>query len=121
MPYPTTERAISRTRSETTTTATTLPPGGVGWGGGDVLDTSNAHASTGKRTESRLGTGAGSLGAVTTSSPDLDVEGGDAEFLAAGGYPLIRYVPNVLSSDFTHRRPGPPTWQRMGRTRHGQP
>lgn len=74
-----------RIRSETTTTATTLSPGRVGWGRGDILDTSDAHASTGKSAESRLGTGAGSLGTVTTSSSDLDVESGDSEFLAASG------------------------------------
>jgi hypothetical protein len=96
MPCSTTERAISRTRSETTTTATTLPPGGVGWGGGDVLDTSDAHASTGKSTESRLGTGAGGLCAVTTSSPDLDVEGRDAEFLAAGSCSVVSFLPFSL-------------------------
>ena len=74
------------TRSETATTATTLPPRGVGRGGGHVLDTSNAHTGTGKSAESRLGTGAGGLGAVSTSSADLDVEGRDAELLAAGSY-----------------------------------
>jgi len=89
MPYSTTERAISRTCSETTTTATTLPPGGVGRGGGDILDTSNAHTGTGERAESRLGTGAGGLGAVTTSGPDLDVEGRDAEFLAASSCSFV--------------------------------
>lgn len=69
-----------RIRSETTTTTTTLSPGRVGWGRCNVLDTSDAHASTGKSAESGLGTGAGGLGAVTTSSSDLDVESGDSEF-----------------------------------------
>jgi hypothetical protein len=96
MPCSTTEQANSRTRSETTTTATSLPPGGVGWGGGDVLNTSNAHTSTGKSAESRLGTGAGGLGAVTTSSPDLDVEGRDAEFLAAGSFLVVSFQTTVL-------------------------
>jgi hypothetical protein len=72
-----------RTCSETTTAATTLPPGGVGRGRGDVLDTSNAHASTGERAESGLSTGTGGLGAVTTSGSDLDVESGDTEFCAS--------------------------------------
>jgi hypothetical protein len=80
MPFSTNERM----RSETTTAATTLPPGRVGRGGGDVLDASNAHAGTGERAEGGLGTGAGGLGAVATSGPDLDVEGRDAELLAAG-------------------------------------
>jgi hypothetical protein len=84
MPYSTIRASVLRTCSETTTTATTLPPGGVGRGGGDVLDTSNAHTGTGERAEGRLGTGAGGLGAITTSGADLDVEGRDAELLAAG-------------------------------------
>ena len=82
MPYSTTEQNTLRTCSETTTTATTLPPGRVGGGRGDVLNTSNAHTSTGKSAESRLSTGTGGLGAVTTSGSDLDVESGDAEFYA---------------------------------------
>jgi len=81
---PPAERAS--TRSETTTTATTLPPRGIGRGGGNVLDTSNAHAGTGKSAESRLGTGTGGLGAVSTGGADLHVEGRDAELLAAGSY-----------------------------------
>lgn len=52
-------------RSETTTTATTLSASRVGRSGGDVLDTADLHAGTGEGTESRLGTGAGGLGAVT--------------------------------------------------------
>ena len=74
--------------SETATTATTLPACGVGRCGGNVLDTSNAHTGTGKGAESGLGTGAGGLGAVTTGGTDLDVEGGDTELLAAGGWNL---------------------------------
>jgi hypothetical protein len=84
MPCSTIQASASRTCLQTTTTATTLPPGRVGRGGGDILDTSNAHASTGERTESGLGTGAWGLGAVSTSGADLDVESGDAELLAAG-------------------------------------
>jgi hypothetical protein len=93
MPVSTIERAIPRTCSKTTTTATTLPPRGVGRRGGDVLDTSDAHASTGKSAEGGLGTGAGGLGAVTTSGPDLDVEGRDAELLAASSYFLLASRP----------------------------
>lgn len=74
-----------RTHLETATTATTLLAGRVGGSGSHVLDTTNAHTGTGKSTESGLGTGTGGLGAVTTSGPDLDVEGGDAQLLAAGG------------------------------------
>ena len=97
------------TRSQTTTTATTLPASRVGRSRCDILDTADLHASTGERTESRLSTGARGLGTVaytsqsalvlfrlafcshrtgifhvrTTSSPDLDVESSDTEFLAA--------------------------------------
>lgn len=71
-------------RSETTTTATTLSAGAVGGSGGDVLDAADSHAGTGEGTEGRLGTGAGGLGAVTTGGTDLDVEGSDADLLAAG-------------------------------------
>ena len=67
-----------RTCLETTTTATALPSRGVGGSGGDILDASDTHTSTGKSTESGLGTRTGGLGAVSTGSPDLDVEGRDA-------------------------------------------
>lgn len=97
-------------RLETTTTATTLSAGRVGGSRGNVLDTANLHAGTSQGTKGGLGTGAGGLGAVTylvtqlvqkplssrkwgegrgqrhtTSGTDLDVEGSDAELLAAGG------------------------------------
>jgi hypothetical protein len=110
-----------RTRSETTTTATALPSRGVGWRGGDVLDTANAHTGTGESAERRLGTGAGGLGAVTTSGPDLNVEGGDAELLAAGSLSQLATNFDMMYFDCTHRRPGLPTWRRRGKTRHGRP
>lgn len=72
-------------KSETTTTATTLSAGRVGGDGGDVLNAANAHAGTGERTEGGLGTGAGGLGAGTTSGTQLDVESGDADLLASDG------------------------------------
>lgn len=54
-------------------------------GNGEIhTNTANLHTGTGEGTESRLGTGAGSLGAVTTGGADLDVEGVDAELLALG-------------------------------------
>jgi hypothetical protein len=98
MPYSTIRASVLRTCSKTTTTATTLPPGGVRRGGGDVLDTSDTHTGTGERTESRLGTGAGGLSAVTTSGADLDVEGRDAELLAAGSCCVL--APRHHKSDF---------------------
>jgi hypothetical protein len=87
-------------RSETTTTATTLPACRVGWDRGHVLDAANLHARARQRTESRLGAGARGLGTVTcrevvslhhlinakelepfvhtTGGTDLDVQGSDA-------------------------------------------
>ena len=47
-----------------------------------LTNTTNLHASTSQGTESGLGTGAGGLGAVTTSSTELDVKGGDTDLLA---------------------------------------
>lgn len=85
MPQSTTEPKVPAKSSETATTATTLPSSGVGRSGSDILDTSDAHTGTGKRAESRLSAGARGLGAVTTSSPDLNVQGRDTELLAAGG------------------------------------
>lgn len=70
---------------QTTTTATTLATSRVGRDGGDILDSADSHAGTGEGTEGGLGTGTGGLGAVTTSGADLDVQGINVEFLAAGG------------------------------------
>ena len=56
----------------------------VGGDGGNVLDSANAHASTGESTEGALSTGAGGLGASTASSTELDVEGVDADLTATG-------------------------------------
>ena len=98
-------------RLQTTTTATSLATGAVGWSWGDILDTANLHAGTGKGTESGLSTWTWGLGSVTckelmlvfiaavwemlecvltSGSTDLDVESSDAQFLAAGS--------NILSS-----------------------
>ena len=49
---------------QTTTAATTLSPGGVGGGRGNVLNTANLHARAGKGTEGGLGTRTGGLGRV---------------------------------------------------------
>lgn len=108
--------------SETATTATTLPSGRVGRCGGNVLDASNTHTGTSEGAEGRLSAGAGGLGAVTTCGPNLDVEGRDAELLAAGGYSWVSTVACApVLRDGTHRRPGLPTWLRTARTRHGRP
>ena len=60
-----------------------LAAGRVGGDGGHVLNTADAHAGTGERTESGLGTGARGLGASTTSRTELDVESSDTDLTAA--------------------------------------
>ena len=68
---------------QTATTAGALSTSRVVRDGGDVLNAADLHASASEGTEGRLGTGAGALGADTTGSAELDVEGVDAAFLAA--------------------------------------
>lgn len=53
-------------------------------------DAADAHARAGEGTEGRLGTRSRSLGAISTSGADLDVEGSDAELLALGSHVLGR-------------------------------
>lgn len=77
-------------RSQTTTTATTLSAGAIGGGRSNILDTTDSHTATSQGTEGRLGTRAGGLGSVTASSTDLDVEGVDAQILAALSNVLCR-------------------------------
>ena len=57
---------------------------------GPHTDAADAHARAGEGAEGRLGTGTGSLGAISTGGADLDVEGGDAELLALGSHVLGR-------------------------------
>ena len=71
--FPRDQPTLTAEGLETATTATTLAAGRVGGGGGDILDAADLHAGAGKGAESGLGTGAGGLGAVTTSGTDLDV------------------------------------------------
>lgn len=113
----------SCTCSETATTATTLPSCRVGRRGCDILDTADAHTGTGKGTKGGLSAGTGGLGAVSTSGSDLNVQGRNAKFLAAGSYfpyqiPLLFTITEYI---ITYRRPELPTWQRMGKTHHGRP
>jgi hypothetical protein len=77
-------------RLQTATTATTLAASGVRWGWSHILNAANLHAGASQGTESGLSTWTWSLGAVTTSGTDLDVESVDAKLLAADG--------NILSS-----------------------
>ena len=83
--HPVRGRLVSRPFLRAETGTTHLAPGRVGGNGCHVLNAANAHARTSERTESALCTGTGGLGASTTSSTELDVEGGDADLTAAGG------------------------------------
>merc|ERR1712130_446535 len=67
---------------QTTTTATASALARVSRDGGDVLNATDLHARTSERTKRSLGTRTGGLGLVTTSSTELDVEGGDSLVLA---------------------------------------
>ena len=64
-------------------TGSYLAAGRVGGDGGNVLNAANAHASTGKSTESALGTGTRGLGTSSTSGTQLDVKSGDTNLTAA--------------------------------------
>jgi hypothetical protein len=61
-----------------------LSPCAVRRDGGHILDAANPHSCTGKGTECALSTGSWGLGSSSASSTELDVEGVDANFLAAG-------------------------------------
>jgi len=70
--------------SQPPSTSPTLASGGVRWDRSNILDTPDAHSRTGECTEGALRAGAGGLGACTTGSAELDVEGVDANLAAAG-------------------------------------
>ncbi|ANB13654.1 hypothetical protein AWJ20_1953 [Sugiyamaella lignohabitans] len=76
-------------KSESSTSTTTLSTGRVRWDRSDVLNTTNLDSRTGKSSKSRLSTRTRGLGTGTTSSSDLEVEGVDTNLLALDG--------NVLS------------------------
>merc|ERR550539_1870149 len=62
---------------EPATTATSLLPCSIRRYGSAILDPANLHASPGQSSQSRLGSGSGSLGAVTTGGSQLDVQSSD--------------------------------------------
>lgn len=72
-------------RSQTATTATTLPAGRVGGDGGHILNAADLDARASQGTEGRLGTGTRGLGAVATGGAKLDVQGVNTQLLAADG------------------------------------
>ena len=67
--------------SESSTSATTVSSGCVGWNGSDILNSADLKAVSGKCSEGSLGSGAGGLGLDSTSSSHLDVHGVDADLL----------------------------------------
>ena len=73
---------VSSVSLQTTTTSSGLAPGGIGGDGRDVLDASDLHSVSCQGTEGGLGSGSGAAGLGSTGSPNLDVEGGEAELLA---------------------------------------
>lgn len=75
---------------QTTTTATSLPAGGVRGDGGDILDAANLHGRTSQSPQGGLSSGSGSLGLVSTSRAQLDVQSGDSQNLAPLGNILKR-------------------------------
>merc|ERR1719234_3106263 len=62
-------------------TPSTLLPCSIAGDGSAILNATNLHAGTGKSSQSRLGAGAGGLGAVATCSSEFDVESSDAKSL----------------------------------------
>lgn len=78
-------RQIVKEWNSSTGQVTYLASGGVGGDGGDILNASNTHSSTGEGTESALGAGAGGFCASSASSTELDMEGSDTDFTATGG------------------------------------
>lgn len=80
------------TRLQTTTTATSLATGAVGWGWGNILDTANLHAGTGKGTESGLSTWTWGLGSVTCKELILESMPQFEEFLNVFLPPVARIL-----------------------------
>lgn len=70
---------------QTTTTSSRLASGRVGWDWCNVLDASNLQSVSGKGTEGGLGSRSRAACLGSSGSSDLDVEGGDAQFLALFG------------------------------------
>lgn len=73
------------TSLQSSTSSTTLLSGGVGRNWGNVLDSADSQAGSGKSSQSRLTTWTWGLGLGTTGGSELDVDGGDANLLTLGG------------------------------------
>ena len=66
-------------RSQSSSTATTLPSGGIGRDRSDILNSSDLESVSGESSNGRLGTGAGGLDVNSTSSSEFDVDGVDSD------------------------------------------
>ena len=66
-------------RSQSSSTATTLPSGGLGRDRSDILNSSDLKSVSGKSSDGRLGSWAGGLDTNTTSSSEFDVDGVDSD------------------------------------------
>lgn len=62
--------------------STTLLPGRVGRSRSDILNSTDPHTGSCEGSESGLTSWTGLLGPGSTGSTELDVEGGDSDFLA---------------------------------------
>ena len=70
---------------QSSTSSSTLPPGGVGWDWGAIFNSSDLHAGSSEGSNGGLATWTWSLLFGTTSRSDFDVESGDTDFLASDG------------------------------------
>ena len=67
---------------ESSSTASGLSAGGVSWDWGNILNASDLHSGASEGAEGGLGSWSWGLGALSSGSSQLDVEGVDVEGLA---------------------------------------
>lgn len=68
-----------KTFSESSSSASTLPSGGIGRDRSDILNSSDLKSVSGKSSDGRLGSGSRGLDTDTTSSSEFDVDGVDSD------------------------------------------
>merc|ERR1711976_661006 len=73
---------------QSSTSSTTLPPGGITWDWRAVFNSADFHAGSSEGSDGSLTAWTWGLLLGTTSRSDLDVESGDAELLASGSHVL---------------------------------
>merc|ERR1719219_21758 len=103
------------TRLQSSTTSTTLPPGGVTWDWRAVFNSADLHAGTSERSDGSGATWAWRLLLGTTASTNLEVQSSNSELLASHGDVLrglhsgVRAVLVTIGLDLhatTHSRDG---------------